>query len=325
MKLDESIDGQVARGLQTLVINDTNHLPPGVGTTKPSDPEIHTLVVTPIMFKDRYYGNLMLSHEDVGYFRDTDVRFFEGLAQQLASTIYRLEIAEGISPLDQSALELTHRLTNRLQLVDSFADDIQSELEKKGVTSPIVSKKLNRIVEAVRGVLALSRKLKEASTKSRDAMAGEPVIISPEVLLKKACNQAAPLLPSNIQIRLEVDNDVANIFVIPDLVLNILENLVTNANQAMSEGGTITLKALNADRLVALEVVDTGKGIPLEYQTKIFDLFFSTKRGIGFGLWNARRNAIKCGGDLKVESQPGQGATFRLLLPRINGEDTISL
>jgi signal transduction histidine kinase len=151
-------------------------------------------------------------------------------------------------------------------------------------------------------------------------MAGEQVVVEPRVLLEEAYVQAALSLPPNTQINLEIDNDVAAVRVIPNLVAEILHNLVTNGIQAMPKGGTITLKARNAGHLVALEVVDTGVGIPLQNQTKIFGLFYSTKHSSGFGLWNARRYALKCGGDLRVESQVGQGTTFKLLLPRINGE-----
>src|SRR5260370_24265796 len=100
----------------------------------------HSLVITPILFKDRYYGNLRLSHEQVDHFHGTDILFFEGLAQQLASTIYRLETAqeqhelvqraiaaEAMSSICQAAFELTHRLGNDLGLVRPYVNRIRTE------------------------------------------------------------------------------------------------------------------------------------------------------------------------------------------------------
>jgi signal transduction histidine kinase len=84
----------------------------------------------------------------------------------------------------------------------------------------------------------------------------------------------------------------------------------------MPGGGKLTLRARNAGRYVALEVIDTGTGIPHEQQEKIFELFFSTKHGSGFGLWSARRHVLKNRGELEVSSEPGQGTTFTVLLPR---------
>jgi len=65
-----------------------------------------------------------------------------------------------------------------------------------------------------------------------------------------------------------------------------------------------------------LRVRDTGVGIAPERLSQIFGLFFSTKGSSGFGLWSARRNALRNHGDLKVESKLGEGTTFVLLLPR---------
>jgi signal transduction histidine kinase len=119
---------------------------------------------------------------------------------------------------------------------------------------------------------------------------------------------------------LEIDADVDYIRIIPGSIDDVLRNLIANAIHAMPDGGKITLRARNGGRYVALEVTDTGVGIPPEKQSKIFDLFFSTKGSSGFGLWSARRNILKNHGGLKVESKPDQGTTFILLLPRINGE-----
>jgi GAF domain-containing protein len=335
IELNEGLNGQVARERRTIVVHDANHLPPDVISIKQSDPGMYSFIVTPIMFKDQYYGNLGLRHEDVGHFRSTDIHFFEGLAQQLASTIYRLETAqarqefeqralsaEEMGSIGQSAYEVTHRLGNDLGLVESYVDDIKSELESLGVTSMFVSKKLENVVQAVRTVLDLSRELKHqlASLGATEVVASEPVIISPKMLLEETQAHNASLLPSNIQIYLEIDEDADYIRIIPGSIDDVLRNLIANAIHAMPDGGKITLRAHNAGRYVALEVTDIGVGIPPEKQSKIFDLFFSTKGSSGFGLWSARRNILKNHGEIKVESKADQGTTFILLLPRINGE-----
>ena len=120
-----------------------------------------------------------------------------------------------------------------------------------------------------------------------------------------------------ISFDLEIEADVAPVRAIPRLVVDILHNLIANAIQATSNQGKISLKAHNIGRYVALDISDTGVGIPKKNQAKIFGLFYTTKQSFGFGLWNARRNALKNGGDLKVlESQLSKGTTFRLLLPK---------
>jgi GAF domain-containing protein len=323
--LDFGINGQVARERRTIAVHDTNNPPPGTVPSQLSDPMIRSLIITPILFKDHYYGNLGLAHHDVGYFWGADITFFEGLAQQLAATIYRLETAQERQEFEQRALsaeimgsigqvsfELTHRWGNDLGLVEAYVDDIRLELAACTATNPVISKKLDNIVRVTRKVLDLSKRLKESLVKP-----DEPVVIPARVLLEEARSQACPTLPPTIHTELEIDENIAYVRVYYSLVADILRNLLTNAIEAMPNGGKITLRAHNAGRYIAFEVTDTGIGIPRQLQSKIFELSFSTKSSSGFGLWSARTNALKNNGDLQVRSQVGQGTTFTLLLPRV--------
>jgi len=323
-KLNEGITGLVARERRTIVIHDIRNPPPGIVPAQLSDLTMHSLLAIPIVFKERYYGNLELSHNDIDCFRDTDLIFFEGLVQQLATTIYRLETAQErhefehqaqsaaiMSSIGQVSFELTHRWGNSLGLVESYVDDIRLELASYSTTNPVIAKKLDNIVRVTGRVLDLSRNLKQELGKS-----GEPVTIPPRVLLEEARDQALPTLPPTVYIELTIDEDVSHLLAVYEMIADILSNLVTNAIQAMPNGGTITLKAHNVGRFVALEVIDTGIGIPPPQQAKIFELSFSTKGSSGFGLWSARTNALKNNGDLRVKSQVGQGTTFTLLLPK---------
>jgi len=186
---------------------------------------------------------------------------------------------------------------------------------------------LENIVQSSRRVLDASRKIKQTIIGSEEvvtvAATGIPaeevldqlVVIQPRDLFEHALD-LLPSMPSAIRIFQEIDDDVDAIQVAQNSTLDILENLIINAVEAMPEGGQIRLKARNAGRFVALEVIDTGPGIAKEDIPKIFNLFYSTKRSTGFGLWSARTNALKNHGDLKVKSELGQRTTFTLLLPR---------
>jgi signal transduction histidine kinase len=220
-----------------------------------------------------------------------------------------------MSSIGQAAFELTHRLGNDLGLVRTYVNSIRTEFERLGGKSLVISEKLEDIVQAVRKVLDLSKRLKQELLRWGEARGGEPVIICPRVLLEEASE--LPLLPSNIQIDLQIDPDVSTVRVMHGLITDILHNLITNAIEAMPGGGKITLCARNVGRSVALEVSDTGSGIAEKHLSRVFDLFFSTKESTGFGLWSARRNALSNHGELTVKSEPGKGTTFTLLLPKV--------
>lgn len=93
-------------------------------------------------------------------------------------------------------------------------------------------------------------------------------------------------------------------------------NILINATQAIAEKGTITLSSYEEEKNVYIKISDTGCGITAENLLKVFDPFFSTKKGPGLGL-SVSYNIIKQhGGDIKAESAPGKGATFTITLPK---------
>jgi len=98
-------------------------------------------------------------------------------------------------------------------------------------------------------------------------------------------------------------------------------NVMINATQAMSDGGELLLRLRARGRDAALEVIDTGPGIPPDAREKIFDAYYSTRPGgSGLGLPATRRIVRGHGGDIEVDGEPGRGTRFVISLP-LAGED----
>lgn len=96
----------------------------------------------------------------------------------------------------------------------------------------------------------------------------------------------------------------------------VLVNLVKNAAQAMSTGGTLTLQTGETSENVWVSVADTGGGIPQEQINRIFDPFYTTKKtGSGLGLMIVQRIVRAHDGRIELDSQVGRGTTFRIWLP----------
>lgn len=107
-----------------------------------------------------------------------------------------------------------------------------------------------------------------------------------------------------------------------DRLKQVFWNIGLNALQAMPDGGELTVRVRAEVEQGVVEFCDVGAGIPQEDLEKIFDPFYTTKSGgTGLGLSIAREIVKDLGGRIEVESQPGRGATFRVLLLRAEGSD----
>ena len=104
----------------------------------------------------------------------------------------------------------------------------------------------------------------------------------------------------------------------PGMLRQAFLNLALNACQAMPNGGTLTIRCEAVrGRRVAITFADTGVGIQPEHLERIFDLYYTTKeRGSGIGLSMVYRTVQMHDGEIEVQSTPGKGTTFRVLLPR---------
>lgn len=188
----------------------------------------------------------------------------------------------------------------------------------------------------LREILKASHRAKDLTqqilTFSRQAeVAPKPVRLSSVV--REAIKLLRASIPTTITIRGELHSD-ATVMADPTQLHQVVMNLATNAAHAMEKNGgilTITLDDVKLDAcketidglggrrwFIQLTVADTGPGIDEALQERIFDPYFTTKRkgkGTGMGLSVVHGIVKNCGGDIRVESAPGQGAVFRVYLP----------
>jgi len=121
---------------------------------------------------------------------------------------------------------------------------------------------------------------------------------------------------SGVLIRIALPDRPVSCRVDVNLIKEAVLNLMINAVEAMSEGGELHVRLSTTRRRAALEVIDTGPGMDEETRSKIFDVFYSTKKhGTGLGLPTTRRIIREHDGTIRVESEPGKGTRFIISLP----------
>jgi signal transduction histidine kinase len=129
------------------------------------------------------------------------------------------------------------------------------------------------------------------------------------------------IIPENVELQNVVPQSFPPLKVDPLQIGQVLQNLITNAIQAMPTGGTLTIRGeQDREGMVQLEVADTGEGISPENMKNIFQPLFTTKaKGIGLGLVVCRNLTEANGGRIEVDSEPGRGTVFTVRLPASGG------
>jgi signal transduction histidine kinase len=123
-------------------------------------------------------------------------------------------------------------------------------------------------------------------------------------------------LPQNIEASALCSKELPKLRLDITFLKRVLVNLVTNAIQAMPNGGKLTVRAFKKENSVCISIEDTGVGIPDEIKPKLFQPLMTTKsKGQGFGLAVVKRLVEKMGGKINFESQVGKGTTFAVEFP----------
>jgi PAS domain S-box-containing protein len=224
----------------------------------------------------------------------------------------QLKDSERLAAIGATAGMVGHDIRNPLQAISSDVFLIKSDLSsmpegeaKEGITESAAGieqniKYMNKIVQDLQDY---ARPLAPASR---------------EVDLEKLCEDTLFKngVPENIDASCQIENKVKNIVTDPEMLRRILNNLVTNATQAMSDGGKLEVHAYQESGNTMITVKDTGGGITEDIKAKLFTPLFTTKsKGQGFGLAVVRRMTEALGGTITYESKVGEGTKFILSLP----------
>lgn len=260
--------------------------------------------VSPVVDPSGAIRHLVLLHLDV-----TEER----AAQDTLAEMQRVEL------LGHFAASISHDFNNVVAVIQSFAT-----LARDAVDSEPVRQDLDGILEATRSGTRLTRRLLDfAKGVGRDAAARADVTLvlrDSERLLRASAGE-------NVNLEMRLAPHPMYVAMDPSAMEQVLLNLVVNARDAMPSGGRLSIQtqrpneghgALKAGQYAKVVVADAGSGMSPEVAEKVFTPFFTTKPkgvGTGLGLSTCQMLVQRAGGVIELESRPGEGTTFTLLLP----------
>ena len=300
----------------------------------------------PMMIEDKVIGVIALTNDEAdNIYGEDDLEVLQTMANQAAiaienavlyydinqslqATISELQkakealqdaqsqilAAERLAAASRVASEFAHRLNNIAGTIPVRIAQIKESISPSDPMYDVLLPHLDGISQDTRGLLKAAQDIKRTSEPRA------PESLDVNMLLSTALTRVRSWVPTNIEVKDEYDPNIPPITAVGSQFVETLINLLTNAVQAMPNGGTLTICSKlghhRGKRCIELLVADTGCGIPKEYLTKVFDLFFTTKPGgLGYGLWRDKNFIEGLGGEIDVESKVGKGSTFTIRVP----------
>ncbi|MGC4121672.1 MAG: GAF domain-containing protein [Myxococcales bacterium] len=293
-----------------------------------------SLFALPLTVREQAIGAVVLTDEKVREWTDAQVERARAVAGQMAVAVANARLYEDLkasyeklakaqaelvkrerlAALGELSAVVAHEVRNPLGVIFNSLRSLGRVLKPQGdakMLLDIVGEEADRLNRIVGDLLDFAR-------PTEPALAPEPLGAVLESVVEASRGLAAA---SSVQVSLTTLAPLPKAPVDARMVRQAVLNLVINAVQAMPRGGAVSIGAhalLGCDGQVRahIEVEDNGPGVPPELAERIFEPFFTTKAaGTGLGLAVVRRIAEAHCGEVRLESKPGKGAKFTLVLP----------
>lgn len=290
---------------------------------------IRSAICVPIEHRATVFGAIYIDTSATDQtFTNEQLRLLHAVGQQAGIALSNLHLHQGklqterLAAMGQTVASLSHSIKNILQGLSGGADLVEMGLDREDLEISrqgwgILRRNLDRIAGLTTNMLAFSRQrqIEIEFTHLR------PLIEDCAQLLETVCEQAG------VALIVDSEDDVPPVPVDASLIHQALMNLLTNALEAVPQGtGSITVRlhyeepdsrGPGSPGEAHVLVIDNGPGIPKDRHATIFEPFQTSKgvRGTGLGLAVTKRVVEDHRGRITIESEPGKGSTFTLVLP----------
>ncbi len=248
----------------------------------------------------------------VGFFVDLGERL--EMERKLRRTQEQLLQSEKLAAMGRLTSQLAHELNNPLYGIMNTLELMKTEIKPDNKRRRLLEMSLSetmRLADMLRKMLSFSKPDQEERRPVDINTIVDEIMLLHEKQLREV----------DIKIQLDFAPGLKPVLASKNQLRQVFLNMVSNAKDAMPNGGLLKVSTSGNGGHVRVEITDTGTGIKPEHLDHIFDTFFTTKtdsgRGVGLGLSVCYGFIKDHGGDIQVESNWGEGTTFKIILPVI--------
>jgi signal transduction histidine kinase len=270
-------------------------------------------LASPIIVEGEAIGVLNIESTHKDSFKEMDVQQLEMLASHVSTAMDRIAKLDEVQRL---GVEQNMRLMEGFRRVSSMArHDLRGPLRNISMAAHV----LRQAPEKTEMFGIIERNLKHADNILDDwkELTLRKKITRIRINVRKLAEEviSSMMVPENVEAETYIPRDLVYLLDMRGMS-RVLTNLVTNALEAMPEGGRLVVSAQRDCEGLVIAVSDTGKGIPAEHQEKLFKPFFTTKpTGVGLGLAYVKDTVEAHGGTVEYTATPGGGASFMMRIP----------
>jgi signal transduction histidine kinase len=282
-----------------------------------------SVLCAPLVTRDGLVGMLKIAALQPGQLTPYDADLVEHFRSHAAIAIQNLHRTESLRArvlaaerkhaMADLARSVSHDVNNALGAMLPLVQQLQEDVRVGGLKSEVISEDLEHLQKSLQvcrrifgGMLSFSR---GAARRTGHAQVRR-AIETASAILKYGMGR------SGIELLIQVPDDLPPAACSQSNLEQVVLNLLTNAREAMPNGGRITVEARVAAALVELSVIDSGTGIPAQHLPRVLEPFFTTKpHGNGLGLSICRSIIWEADGTIEVRSSPGSGTRIDVALP----------
>lgn len=233
--------------------------------------------------------------------------------------IHAVGRAEKLAAVGRLAAGVVHEINNPLATIAACAEALEKRAEEGAFAASEASDDLNEYLGLIKSETFRCKSITTGLLDFSRLRTGDRHPLDVVEILRSSANLIShQKRGENIEIKVEAEDNLPLLNADGGQLQQAIIALGTNAIDAMRNGGTLTFRAANLQNRIAIDVEDTGTGIPPEDLSRIFEPFFTTKEvgeGTGLGLAVCYGIITDHGGRLSVRSNPGKGTVFTILLP----------
>jgi signal transduction histidine kinase/CheY-like chemotaxis protein len=295
-------------------------------------------MAAPMQLDDEVVGVLNIWRSEVRPFEERELALVSAFAGQAAMAVNQVKL---VQQLQERSAELEVASRHKSEFLASMSHELRTPLNAVLGFSEVLLERMfgdinERQEEYLRDIHSSGRHLLELLNEILDLSKVE----AGRMELEYAVFELAPLLDDvvvllreraaahGIDLRVELADDVVNVYADRLRLKQVLVNIVGNAVKFTGDGGTVTVRAATVGDEVHLTVTDTGAGVPVEDRERIFESFqqggrgAAREEGTGLGLTLSRRIVELLGGRMWLASEVGVGSTFGFSVPTPSDEQT---